>query len=171
MSLVKPVHKDDFKITSGFGTRIHPIHKIPIFHNGIDISVPCGTKVFSVDDGTIQKIGISPTKGRFINIDHGNNLISVYWHLSKFSSGLKKNDKVYQDQLIGLSGGGLNDPLRGISNGCHLHYGLKKNGKWIDPSKDSLYLTDFQKIITGILSAFIIYKYLYPYFQKFKKEK
>ena len=72
-----------------------------------------------------------------------------------------------QDQLIGISGGKY---YSGFSTGCHLHYQLQKNGNFIDPAKESLYIKDWQKIFTGLVGAFAIYKYIIPYFdQKLKK--
>lgn len=89
-------------------------------HNGIDIGVPIGTAVYSVMDGTILDTG-DTTKvckgvqyGRWITVDHGNGLVSMYAHLSLIK--VAKGEVVLKGQKIALSGN------TGYSTGPHLHF-------------------------------------------------
>lgn len=91
-------------------------------HNGVDFSVSTGTPVYAAMDGKVAAIG-SMTKngkwygyGRWIAIDHGNGLLTLYGHLSKH--GVKKGEKVDKGEQIGLSGN------TGYSSGPHLHFSV-----------------------------------------------
>ncbi len=82
--------------------------------------MPVGTPIYSVMDGTVLATG-DTTKvcrgvqyGRWIVIDHGNGLASMYAHLSAIK--VKKGEKVKRGQKIGLSGN------TGYSTGPHLHF-------------------------------------------------
>ncbi|MBI2450763.1 MAG: peptidoglycan DD-metalloendopeptidase family protein [Parcubacteria group bacterium] len=88
------------------------------FHNGIDIAGDTGQPIFAADDGQIIAIGNNGNYayGRWIAIDHGNNLITLYAHLSS----IKKNpgQTVKRGEFIGLMGS------TGFSTGSHLHFSL-----------------------------------------------
>jgi murein DD-endopeptidase MepM/ murein hydrolase activator NlpD len=62
-----------------------------------------------------------------VAIDHGQGLITIYMHLSGFK--VKEGDQVSKGQLIGLSGG------TGRANGPHLHFAVRWQGAYLDPSK------------------------------------
>ncbi len=90
------------------------------FHNGIDIAGPSGTEVVAAEAGRVVSVGNSDlycprgAYGKFVVIDHGNNLVSLYAHLSliKVSSGMT----VERGQLIGYMG------ATGRVTGPHLHF-------------------------------------------------
>ena len=109
------------RISQFFGyTDFHSHYATQKRHNGIDIAVPTGTKIYSVMSGTILDTGDS-TKicarkqyGKWIAIDHGNGLTSMYAHLSKIN--VEKGQRVKRGQKIGLAGN------TGYSFGSHLHF-------------------------------------------------
>lgn len=116
---------DRMKVTSQYGMRRHPIYHKKMAHNGIDLSVPTGTKVYAMMDGVVKRIGYDGRSGNFVVIDHGDYLVS-YCHLSKIL--VKKGEHVRAGQTTCLSGN------TGASTGAHLHYGLRdRNGKWCNP--------------------------------------
>ena len=116
---------DKMKVTSKFGMRFHPIYHKSMAHNGIDLSVPAGTKVYAMLDGVIKRIGYDRRSGNFVIIDHGDYTVS-YCHLSKVL--VKVGEQVKAGQTTCLSGN------TGASTGSHLHYGVRdKNGKWCNP--------------------------------------
>lgn len=114
-------------ISSRYGPRRSPFSKRKKHHGGIDFSAPYGSEVLSTADGKIKRVSRSATYGIYIDIDHGNNVITRYAHLSK--ALVKRGEKICATQRIGLVGS------TGRSTGAHLHYEIRVNGKTIDPLK------------------------------------
>jgi murein DD-endopeptidase MepM/ murein hydrolase activator NlpD len=107
--------------------RKHPILKYTRAHLGIDFAAKTGTPVWSMAAGVIRKAAFERGFGNLVIVDHKNGLLSFYAHLSRFARGLKAGDKVEQKQLVGYVGS------TGMSTGPHLHFGVKRNGGWINP--------------------------------------
>ena len=115
-------------VTSHFNLkRFHPVLKKVHPHNGTDFGVPTGTPIHATSFGTIDWIGPRGPAGNLIIIKHPGNIESYYMHMHRFAPGLKKGDKVETFQVIGTVGN------TGRSTGPHLHFGIKKDGKYIDP--------------------------------------
>lgn len=121
---LSPVHSF---ISSGYGPRKSPFSRRKRHHGGLDFSAPYGSEVLSTADGNIKRVGRSATYGIYIDVDHGNNVMTRYAHLSK--AFVKRGEKVCATQRIGLVGS------TGRSTGAHLHYEIRLNGKTIDPLK------------------------------------
>jgi len=115
------------RITSGFGTRVHPIFKTRSQHTGIDISAGKGTPVRAAQDGNILFSGWLRGYGQIIIMDHGRNLTTVYAHLS--STGVQEGQGVKLGQVIGRVGS------TGVATGPHLHFEVRVNGDARDPMK------------------------------------
>lgn len=112
------------RITSKFG-EVSSIHKTP--HTGIDIGLKEGTPLRSVYDGVIEKIyDGSANIGKGVKVRFEDGTEGIYGHLSQVK--VKVGEMVQDGQIIGLSGN------TGRSTGEHLHFALKKNGEFIDPS-------------------------------------
>jgi murein DD-endopeptidase MepM/ murein hydrolase activator NlpD len=126
------------RMTSGFGKRRHPILGYTRAHNGVDYGVPSGTPVWSVGDGRVIRSGWSNGFGKVIEIRHANGWVSQYAHLSKRL--VKTGDRVAQKDIIGKVGS------TGLSTGPHLHYGLKKNGSYVNPAAQRF---EREKPLTG----------------------
>lgn len=107
--------------------RKHPILKYTRAHLGIDFAARTGTPVWSMAGGVVRKAAFERGFGNLVIVDHKNGLLSFYAHLNRFAKGLKSGDKVEQKQLVGYVG------TTGMSTGPHLHFGVKKNGGWINP--------------------------------------
>ena len=105
--------------------KIHPFFRVAKMHQGIDFTVPVGTKVYATADGIIKNIGSSGKQGNVITIDHGNGYKTVYAHLDRVL--VAKNEKVRRGKIIALSGDS------GISIWAHLHYEVWKNDKNYNP--------------------------------------
>ncbi len=89
-------------------------------HTGIDIGLNVGSSVKAADGGVVTFAGYSSSYGRYIIIDHGGNVTTLYAHNSSLL--VSKGDKVYQGQLIAYSGN------TGYSTGPHLHFEVRLNG-------------------------------------------
>ena len=127
-SLGSPISKLQIVPGSGFRSKERPSHP------GTDYAINSGSDVKSPDDG---KVIDSETRndacGGTLFIDHENGFKSRYCHMKRID--VKKGDKVTKGQIIGLTGGGLQDYGKGNSSGPHLHFELYKDGQLVDPSK------------------------------------
>jgi len=125
--ILKPL-KYKYISSSYSNHRFHPILKKYMHHNGIDFVAKKNTKILSVLSGTIIKIGWNGSYGKYIKIKHSNGIVTEYAHLNKYAKGMRKWKIVKQGQLIGYLGN------TGRSTGPHLHFGVKKGKKFVDPS-------------------------------------
>ncbi len=110
---------------SGFGVRIHPVHKIRKMHTGIDFTAPSGTPIYATGNGKIESSGYDGGYGLRVMIDHGYSYKTLYGHMSK--SVVRQGQLVKRGDLIGYVGNS------GTSTGPHLHYEVHKNGQPVNP--------------------------------------
>jgi len=126
---ISPVKNlNDENLVSGFGVRINPFHKGNYHHDGLDIALPRGSEVLSTGNGKVSSFSYSSLEagfGNYIEIDHGNGVITRYSHLEKIS--VTWGQKIKRGQVIALSGSS------GGSVAPHLHYEVIKYGKNVDP--------------------------------------
>jgi hypothetical protein len=117
----------NFRLTSTFGLRVNPVTGVLRNHNGLDLAAPAGTEVYAVREGVVTEIGEDAVYGKYIIIRHGDNWVSLYGHLSKIDTVLRRT--VESGTLIGRVGS------TGQSTGPHLHFELRQNGRAQDPGK------------------------------------
>ena len=96
-------------------------------HQGLDFRVPTGTVIAAVNDGTVLLAQPLFFEGNCIVIDHGQGLLTLYLHLSKFL--VKQGEVVTKGQKIGLSGG------TGRATGPHLHLAVRWQGVYLNPAE------------------------------------
>jgi murein DD-endopeptidase MepM/ murein hydrolase activator NlpD len=121
-----PLHYDH--LSSGFNLkRKHPILKRIMPHNGVDYSAGTGTPVWAAADGVVTFAGKKGPNGNLVSIRHEGGYETHYAHLSSFQAGIKSGVKVKQRQVIGAVGS------TGRSTGPHLHFGLERHGRFVDP--------------------------------------
>jgi murein DD-endopeptidase MepM/ murein hydrolase activator NlpD len=94
-------------------------------HQGLDFRVPSGTPVAATNSGRVILAQPLFFEGNCIVIDHGQGLLTLYLHLSKFL--VKEGDVVKKGQQIGLSGG------TGRATGPHLHLAVRWQGVYLNP--------------------------------------
>ena len=122
--IVMPL-KSNLYITSGYGSKIHPIFGSLKMHNGIDLKANY-EDVHAVLDGIITEAGWdSKGGGNYIKIKHFNRFETSYLHLSEIY--YKVGEKVRAGFIIGKSGN------TGNSTGPHLHFAVKEFGQSINP--------------------------------------
>lgn len=112
-------------ISSPFGNRLHPILGVPLFHNGVDLAAPGGSRINAAYNGKIVAASYTSVMGNYIMIDHGDGIYTVYMHASALY--VKEGDIVARGQKIAAVG------TTGRSSGNHLHFSVRVNGNYVDP--------------------------------------
>ena len=112
---------------SGFGDRIDPFTGQQAMHEGIDFITDTGTPVVAAAGGVVQFAGFHPQYGNMIDIDHGNDLVTRYAHLSKVM--VKEGDVLQRGRRIADSGN------TGRSTGPHLHFEVRFRGAPQNPTR------------------------------------
>lgn len=107
--------------------RRHPVKRTHQPHNGIDFKAPNGTPIYPALDGEVITIARTRSKGKFITIRHDNGYETTYIHLKKYAPGLKVGKRVGPDEKIGEVG------RTGFTTGAHLHFGVIKDGYFVNP--------------------------------------
>lgn len=114
-------------ISSGFGPRIDPFTGQSTMHEGVDFPVASGTPVVAAAGGVVRFAGYNAQAGYMIDIDHGNDLLTRYVHLSKLL--VKEGDVVLRGRRIALSGSS------GRATGPNLHFEVRYRGAAQNPLK------------------------------------
>jgi murein DD-endopeptidase MepM/ murein hydrolase activator NlpD len=115
-----------FKITTQYGA-IDALHRTP--HNGLDISMPEGSPLYSIGRGIVEKVvnygDNNIGQGVIVQLEDGKR--AIYGHISqaKVSAG----DQIDPGQLLAYSGN------TGRSTGPHLHFSVKEGQTAIDPTQ------------------------------------
>ena len=120
------------RISSGFGSRFHPIFQNWRAHTGVDFAAPQGTRVLATADGTVMSAGVRGGYGNAIEVSHGGGISTLYGHLSAFAPGVHAGAHVHQGEVIGFVG------MTGYATGPHLHYEFKIGGVHQDPMRVAL---------------------------------
>ncbi len=116
----------DVQLTSGFGTRVHPITKQRKRHDGLDFAAKIGTPIYAPADAVIERARSSNYGyGNQLTLNHTMGFTSTYSHMNKFK--VKQGEFVTKGQLIGWTGNS------GLSTGPHLHYEIRFLGKPLNP--------------------------------------
>jgi murein DD-endopeptidase MepM/ murein hydrolase activator NlpD len=114
------------RITSRFSSsRRHPILGYARAHNGVDYHAPAGAPVGAVAPGVVTMAGWTAGGGRTVKVRHSNGYETEYLHLSSIS--VRSGARIAQGDLVGRVG------QTGLATGPHLHYGMKKAGRYVNP--------------------------------------
>ena len=124
--MITPI--DGARLSSGYGMRRHPIKGYSRMHKGLDFAAPTGTPIMAAGDGVVEYAGRKSGYGNYIRLRHANEYQTVFGHMSKFASGIRKGVRVKQGQVIGYVGS------TGLSTGPHLHYEVLHRGKNVNPA-------------------------------------
>ncbi|MBW1905274.1 MAG: M23 family metallopeptidase [Deltaproteobacteria bacterium] len=107
--------------------RFHPILKRTVPHLGVDYAAATGTPVWAAAEGRVTFAGRKGPNGNLVVIRHGGGFETAYAHLHRIKGGIRRGTFVKQRELIGFVGS------TGRSTGPHLHFGLKKYARALDP--------------------------------------
>ena len=116
------------RVSSKFNLRrFHPVLHKTRAHLGVDYAAPVGTPVWAAASGRVVTAGRRGGAGIAVILKHNNGYMSQYFHLNRVARGLKVGQYVTQKQIIGYVG------QTGLATGPHLHFGVLRNGKHLDP--------------------------------------
>ena len=144
---IKPVRSDklarNIRLLSGFGYRIHPIHKVRKMHAGIDFTAPTGTPIQATGNGRVVRVERKRTGyGYNVMIDHGYGYKTLYAHMSRID--VTVGEEVKKGQQIGLVG------TTGTSTAPHCHYEVHLRGEKVNPihyCMDGLSPEEYQELV------------------------
>ncbi len=95
-------------------------------HQGLDFRADIGTPVCVMNSGTVIIAREMFFEGKFVVIDHGQGLTTLYMHLSEIK--VNEGERVKPGQVIGLSG------ATGRVTAQHLHIGVRWQGVYLNPA-------------------------------------
>lgn len=135
------------RISSRFSSsRLHPILGYARAHNGVDYRAGSGAPVVSVAPGVVTLAGWTSGGGRTVRVRHPNGYESEYLHLS--SLAVRAGARVGQGELVGRVGSS------GLATGAHLHYGLRRNGRYVNPILEHRNMPPGDPVPATMLAAF-----------------
>jgi murein DD-endopeptidase MepM/ murein hydrolase activator NlpD len=111
------------RVSSSFNLqRRHPVLDVVRPHEGTDYAAPPGTPIKAAGHGRVQFAGWKGGYGRTVILKHGDNITTLYAHMSRLGKGIKTGTKVKQGDTVGHVGSS------GVVTGPHLHYEFRVNG-------------------------------------------
>lgn len=113
-------------LSSPFGNRTSPTAGASSNHKGVDLAGSRGTPIKASKAGVVTVRSSSRSAGNYVTIKHDDTYSSIYMHLE--NSIVSKGQMVSQGQVIGYMGDS------GITTGVHLHFGIIKNGSYVNPA-------------------------------------
>jgi murein DD-endopeptidase MepM/ murein hydrolase activator NlpD len=125
LPLTAPV--DQYRISSGYGSRKDPVNGRKAQHRAVDFAAPNGSSIYATAPGKVVFAGWRGRYGRTIEIDHGHGIRTRYAHLRKIL--VKAGQEVDHRQKIGLVGSS------GRSTGPHVHYEVRYKNQARNPMK------------------------------------
>ena len=138
------------RVTSGFSlSRRHPVLHTSRAHRGVDYGAPTGAPVVSVASGTVVAASHDSSNGRMVRVRHPSGYESYYLHLSRFAPGIRAGVRVGQGDRVGFVGS------TGLSTGPHLHYGLTKNGSFVNPIAEHRNMPPGEPVPASSMTSFI----------------
>ena len=137
------------QVTSGFSARrMHPVLHTARAHRGVDYGAPSGAPVIAVAAGRVVSATFDRANGRMVRLRHASGYESYYLHLSAFAKGIRAGASIGQGEMIGRVG------ASGLATGPHLHYGLRKNGVFVNPLREHRNLPPGEPVPASSMAAF-----------------
>lgn len=113
------------RISSYFGPRPQPVPGASTNHKGVDLAAPYGSAILASASGVVTTSTYSKSAGNYIVLAHGSGMSTVYMHASALLVSV--GETVEQGEVIAKVGS------TGYSSGNHLHFGVIKNGTYVNP--------------------------------------
>lgn len=112
-------------VTSPFGVRVSPITGVLALHRGVDLRGTVGTPIVAWAEGTVIAVGETDEVGRYLRLDHGNEIHSFYAHCDQIL--VEEGQRVALGQDIALLG------ETGQVTGPHLHFEIRWGEVYLNP--------------------------------------
>jgi murein DD-endopeptidase MepM/ murein hydrolase activator NlpD len=112
-------------MTSAFGWRADPFTRRQAFHYGLDIAAALGNPVVATADGVVIVVNTDKLLGRYVQVNHGLGITTVYGHMSAFKC--RVGQRVKRGDVLGDVG------QTGKALGPHVHYEVRVNGTAVNP--------------------------------------
>lgn len=97
-------------------------------HSGIDIKAPLGSEVMCPADGVVIICEDNKLTGKTVSLDHGNGYVSTLYNLQNIN--VENGQKLKEGEIVGTVG---NSAAQEMKEEPHVHFEVKKNGKFINP--------------------------------------
>lgn len=125
---IMPLSSKQMKgVSSGYGTRIHPVYGDARMHTGIDLNANMGTPIYATGAGTVESAKWSGGYGNTVVIDHGFGYKTLYSHCKEIK--VNPGQKIVRGEEIATVG------TTGTATGPHVHYEVLVKGKHDNPAK------------------------------------
>ena len=125
-SIQPVINKQLTLLTASYGMRIHPFYKTLQSHQGVDYTIPEGSRVFATADGVVRDVALrNSTQGQTVVIDHGNGYVTYYGHNSSLLVSV--GEHVHKGQQVARMGS------TGVSSGNHCDFRIQLNGTFLNP--------------------------------------
>ena len=113
------------RLTSGFGSRFHPVLGHRRMHKGVDYAARHGSPIAAAADGRVARAGWNGGYGQQVAIAHADGVHTTYGHMSRIA--VAPGTHVRRGQTIGFVGS------TGLSTGPHLHFEVTRGGRPVNP--------------------------------------
>lgn len=121
-----PLFRENYVLSSPYGERYHPIHRITKGHFGVDLAATLGTPIYCTAAGTVTHVGDDPKgHGLYVIVSHAHGFATLYGHMGTVAVTI--GEELPPHEYIGTVG------TTGLSTGPHLHYETIKDDKRVDP--------------------------------------
>jgi murein DD-endopeptidase MepM/ murein hydrolase activator NlpD len=117
--------RTEYRMSSPFGFRVHPITGVPMLHAGLDLVAPRGTPIFATGTGRVLRAGVAGGYGNMVEIQHAEGLVTRYGHMDTIA--VVEGQAVTAGSVLGTLGS------TGDSTGPHVHYEIRRGGQPVDP--------------------------------------
>jgi murein DD-endopeptidase MepM/ murein hydrolase activator NlpD len=94
---------------------------------GVDFELPEGADLFATNSGRVIRVGQNRAAGKYVVLRHENGMESYYNHMHTIAKNLRVGSQIASGQLLGTVG------CTGYCTKPHLHFALKKKGRFVDP--------------------------------------
>ena len=122
-----PVWPVKGEVTSGFGSREHPILKTNDFHTGVDIAASYGSDIVAAFGGVVEAVGYDSTYGNYITVRQSESMLTRYCHCSEILA--EEGDAIKTGQVLAKVG------TSGLTTGAHLHFEVKIFSTNVNPMR------------------------------------